>query len=305
MSKTELFVRKQTGGMYTLAQKYSTTGNIFWVDSGATSGGADSTNYGKSPASPFLTIDYAIGKCTANNGDIIYVMPGHAETLSGATSLAIDVAGIKIVGMGAGYSIPKLTLSAAASTIAITAENTHLENLWLYDAFTGAVTAGITASAAAGGLVLKNIIMEESASNAVFTLGISVAAAAHHVVIEGLQHYGVAGGAAVSAIKFVGASNFSVIKNCVIYGDFSGAAVDLTTAASTYLTVRDNYVHNVDGSAGLTISAHASTTGMMAYNNTYSAKSNVVPVAAAMAFNENKTTNVLGAQGFLLPAVDS
>ena len=40
---------------------------------------------------PFATIDYAVGQCVANRGDIIYVLPGHVETISTATSLALDL----------------------------------------------------------------------------------------------------------------------------------------------------------------------------------------------------------------------
>jgi hypothetical protein len=306
MSKTELFVRRQTGGTFTAVSEQSTTGNIFWVDSGATSGGANSTGYGKSPASPFLTIDYAVGKCEANNGDVIYVMPGHAESLTGATSLAVDVAGIKIIGLGCGYSMPKLTYTtAAAATIAITAENCHLENLWLYSTYTGGITAGITASAAAGGLVLKNLVMEESANTCEFLIGVSIAAAAHHVVIDGLQFFGVIGGHNSECIKFVGASNFSVVKNCIIYGDFSGAAVDALTAASTYMTIENNIVWNIDSTAALVISVKSDTTGMMAYNYCFANKNNVAPVGAAMSFSQCFTTNAQNKNGYALPANDS
>jgi hypothetical protein len=302
--KTELFVRRKHGGTFTAVNENSSTGNIFWVDSGSSTG-ANSANYGKSPSSPFLTVDYAIGKCTANNGDVIYVMAGHAETLASATAMAVDVAGVKIIGLGCGYSMPKLTLSAAASTIAVTAENCHLENLWLYNSFTGAVAAGITASAAASGLVLKNLVMEESANSTVYTLGISVATTANHVVIDNLHFFGVIGGAAVSAIKFVGASNFSVVKNCLIYGDFSGAAIDALTAASTYMTIENNIVWNIDTSAGLVISAKSDTTGMMAYNCCRANKDNVCPVGAAMSFVQNLTCNAAEKNGYLLPAVDT
>jgi hypothetical protein len=306
MSKTELFVRKQTGGVYTVASEKSTTGNIFWVDSGATSGGSDATGYGKSPASPFLTLDYAIGNCVADNGDIIYVMAGHAESLTGATSCVLDVNGVQVIGLGCGYSMPKFTLStAAAATISVTAPNCHLENLWLYSTYTGGITAGITAGALADGLVIKNIVMEESANTTEFLIGISVAAACHHVTIDGLQFFGVIGGDNSQCIKFVGASNFSIVRNCLIYGDFSGAAIDALTAASTYMTIENNIVWNIDGSAGLVISVKSDTTGMMAYNNCFANKNNVCPVGAAMAYNQCYTTNAAAKNGYLLPSADS
>jgi len=56
-------------------------GSTFFVDSGV-----DSTD-GRSPKTAFGTIDEAVNKCTAYNGDKIVVMAGHAETISGATGI--------------------------------------------------------------------------------------------------------------------------------------------------------------------------------------------------------------------------
>ena len=67
----------------------ATTGEIYYVNSGTGAnavGGITGSNgnNGLSPKTPFATIDYAIGRCTANRGDTIYVMPGHWETLTTA-----------------------------------------------------------------------------------------------------------------------------------------------------------------------------------------------------------------------------
>ena len=73
------------------------SGDTFFVDSGA---GSDS-NLGTFEK-PFGTIDYAVGKCTASNGDTIYVKEGHAEAVTAAGGLDLDVAGITIAFLGAG-----------------------------------------------------------------------------------------------------------------------------------------------------------------------------------------------------------
>lgn len=306
MAKTELFVRKQNAGVFTAVTEQSSTGNIWWVDSGATSGGADAAGYGRSPASPFLTLDYAIGKCTASNGDVIYVMPGHAESIVGASTLTLDVAGVKIIGLGSGLSIPTFTYTTAeTATFNITAANCHVENLYLYANYTGGVAAGITVGALADGLVLKNIVMEESANTTEFLIGISIAAACHHVVIDGLKFFGVAGGTNSGCIVFAGASNFSIVKNCYIYGDFSGAVIDATGAASTFITLLDNIVHNVDTGAGLTFSAHSGTTGICANLAAFGNLDTATPTGAAMAFFQSYVTNAAGAQGIYKPAQDS
>jgi hypothetical protein len=100
-------------------------GNVFWVDSGAGSDGNKGT-YER----PFATIDYAIGRCTASNGDIIFVKPGHTETVSAAGDIAADVAGVAIIGLGKGSLRPTITLdTATAATVTISAANVTMHNL--------------------------------------------------------------------------------------------------------------------------------------------------------------------------------
>lgn len=110
-----------------------TTGNVFFVDSGT---GSNSADMGKKATEPFATLDYAIGRCTASNGDVIIVMPGHAETLTAA--IALDVAGIKIIGLGNGDNRPSFTLTAsAAPAITVSADDQKISNLRFYCATAG------------------------------------------------------------------------------------------------------------------------------------------------------------------------
>jgi len=70
-------------GLQLVQAALNTTGNIFYVDSGNSSA-VDYSGAGTSKTKPFKTVDYAIGQCTANNGDVIIVMPGHAESYTAA-----------------------------------------------------------------------------------------------------------------------------------------------------------------------------------------------------------------------------
>ena len=146
MAKTELFVRKTSGGVYVVNNESRTTGNIYFVDSGSSTGGT-SAGYGTSPDSPFTTIDSAINQTTASNGDIIYVMPGHSETLTGASAITCDVAGVSIIGMGKGTDRPTLLLDAGASvSIVVSAANVHWENV-VFSAGHADITVAIDVSA--------------------------------------------------------------------------------------------------------------------------------------------------------------
>lgn len=74
--------------------------NVFYVDSANTASrnaaGAGTVDR------PFASIDFAVGRCTANNGDFIFVQPGHLENVTAAAGLDLDVAGITIVFLGNG-----------------------------------------------------------------------------------------------------------------------------------------------------------------------------------------------------------
>lgn len=107
-------------------------GNVFWVGNstvvpaGLASGsdGNDGTFH-----KPFATIAKALTRCTAGQGDIIIVKPGHAETISSAAILSLNVAGVAIIGLGLGSARPTLTFTAAAANIPVTAKDMAILNL--------------------------------------------------------------------------------------------------------------------------------------------------------------------------------
>lgn len=100
-------------------------GNVFWVNSSGGSNGNKGTR-----ERPFATLDYAIGRCTANNGDIIMVMENHAETITGAGGITADVAGITIVGLGSYNQRPRFLMDGGtAVTFLISAADVTVSNL--------------------------------------------------------------------------------------------------------------------------------------------------------------------------------
>ena len=107
-------------------------GKVFWVYNGTAlqpgqRGGSDG-NRGTYD-SPFSTIAGALAQCTAGRGDIIMVKPGHAETISSASVLSLNVADVAIIGLGAGSKRPTLTFSTAnTANIPVTAANISISN---------------------------------------------------------------------------------------------------------------------------------------------------------------------------------
>jgi len=289
------------GGVPAVSGLPLTLGDVYYVSSGSGS----SANSGKTPEQPKATIDQAINLCTASQGDIIVVMPGHAETISGATSLVMDVAGVHVIGLGRGSLRPTLTYSATASIISITAANCTLENLVLVGAKDDIVT-GISLGAGADGTTLKDIEMKDGAANKEFLIGIAIAAGCTDVTIDGLRYYGFPGGGASNCILCAGNADRLKLLNSYINGDFSASVLDALTAASTDVLIANNTVINIDTTAGLGLGVKSDTTGFFVRNNVMNLKDNVVGVVgAAMGFCENYCTNAAGASGIIKPTVDS
>lgn len=111
-------------------------GNVFYVNSAhaATSDQPKSNRgvagRGRSPDFPFATLDYAVGQCTAANGDTIFVAAGHSETLVAAAGVDADVSGITIHGVGNGTNKPLFTMGTlTTATFRINAANVTVRGL--------------------------------------------------------------------------------------------------------------------------------------------------------------------------------
>lgn len=114
-----------------------TNGRVIWVAPAASytvegnSYTASDSNDGLSPERAVLTLDYAVGLCSANVNDVIVLLPG---AHSWSASVAADVAGITITGLAGGkghpyFSRTSITTSAADEVINVTAANIEIANL--------------------------------------------------------------------------------------------------------------------------------------------------------------------------------
>jgi hypothetical protein len=278
-------------------------GKRFFVSS---TNGVDSGNRGRSPDAPLATLDYAIGLCTAGKGDRIYLLPGHAETITTASALTADVAGIQIIGLGVGEAIATFTLgTATTATFNVTAASVLIRNIKIASNLAD-VAAGITASAAADGLVVENCHFTDGASNKELVIAISIAAACDNVLIQNCRFYGTAAADNDSAIKFAGATTRSRVIGNLIYGDFDTAGIAGATAAGSGVLIQENRVTNLDSGAGLALSLHASTTGLVSDNRFFGGKTNTVPVAAAGCHHaENYTACAVNESGIIRPNVET
>ena len=111
-------------------------GEIFWVNNSTTAAqlakgavGGSNGNDG-SYRRPWSTIDYAIGRCSAGRGDIIMVMPNHAESITASAGITLDVNGVAIIGLGVGNNRPTLTYTTAnTATLSWTADQCTMKGI--------------------------------------------------------------------------------------------------------------------------------------------------------------------------------
>ncbi len=278
------------------------TGKAFYVDSGNSNPGS-----GTSPETAVASINTAMDLTVASRGDTIYLMQGHAEAITAATGAVCDIAGVSIIGIGHGSLIPTLTLgTATAATVSVTAANVRISNVKIISDIADCA-AGITAGASADGLVVDNCILTDGAAAKELVIGVSLAAACNNCRIVNNKFLTVDGGGCASAVKFVGASNNTEIIGNTVFGDFSAAALDLATAASTQIVVADNLVRNADATASFAIDLHASSTGWVARNlcGTEGGAHGDAVAAADMSVGENYASGADGASGILEPAADT
>lgn len=287
-------------------------GDVIFVDSATGSSSGDGSSL-----RPFNTIENAMNKSGVSAGDTIVVMEGHAETVSSATALNLDIAGVTIIGRGFGSRRPTITLdTATTATIPVTAANITIKNI-VFTANFADIVSFFTLTAAANfrledcyfkatatnmnckyvvdtnttdnsadGLTIKNCkwIEPDLATESMVKMDATLA----DVVIDGnFVQLGVGNNkpALVNIATGKIVTNLQMVNNRVfrLNTDTATGAILLHTDGSTLSgIVANNFAQHADTAAELLITA---SSGLGTFNN--------------------YASGVAGASGYILPAVDS
>ena len=302
-TKTALFSRKTPGGVFSIEDQSTTTGDRWFADSnnGAT------TNSGTSPDDAMTTITAAKGKATANQGDIVYIMPGHVETVATAAALDFDKAGVKYIGLGWGDTRPKVQLSASASTVEFNADDMWIENLIFEGTFTGGVVVGLDIKTGCDDLMIKGCAIRGTSTTKELLQGVTIEATNDRITFEGCDFYEYAGDATVAIITEGAFTNLRLIR-CNFTGTWATAILDLDAAASTAqgLYAEDCTFVSHGASDGLMITLDNTTVAQFLRCNTFGRESNQLPLAAAddggTTAIESYGTDAYGTNGILWPS---
>lgn len=243
------------------------TPNGTWVKPGGQvvayvrSTGVQSGDLPEVAANLVATIDAGVNKCRASMNDIVYVLPGHTETITG--SLFTAVAGAQIIGCGTpgASNAPNVTLSAAAATIALSAANMTIAGLNINSA-TASITGAIVVTAA--GVTLANNFIS-------FTGALG----------------------ANPLIAVTGAANFLMEKNNVV-ANCTDPIVEITGAGSTNFLIRENVVRQAQGTSGGGFATTANTSGISGHfaRNFFKTATTVTAGAGAIVLGAATITTV-------------
>lgn len=254
-----LFSRHAAGGPYTIAGIDVCPSDVWFVDSTAANA-ADDARHGYTPDMPFATLAYAVTNSVTAD-DTIYVLPGHAETISTAGGITMDVAGVKVIGLGWGARRPTFTWSVAASTWLITAASCQVRNI-VCSATTGAdTTQGILVTAA--DVTLADIEAREPSATGQFVDFLTFHTGAARGRLDGFRYAGSAtGDAGQSAVQVTAVVDSVRLENLWITGAFAAGAVE-STAAATNILIREVRVEQYLAAQDGGIVLNAGTTGLI------------------------------------------
>lgn len=195
------------------------------------------------------------GSSGASRGDVVYVMPGHAETLTSA--LALSVAGMSVIGLGNGNLRPTLTGNGAIDAVNITAANVLFENFLFAAPETDNQTADINVSGA--GVTLRNIRIIGSQTSKNVVDCITIASGANDLTIENVRMYNSVV-AVNSFISIEAAVARLEMREVMCFGDVvAGGLIDSATATQIFM---ENVRIAVVGSSKPAATLDSNPTGM-------------------------------------------
>lgn len=213
----------------------NSSGTVYFVNSATGSNTYD----GKGWETALATIDAAIGKCTANKGDVILVAPNHAETLTAAGAITADIAGISIIGLGVGSNRARITFgTSTAASILITGASTKILNIIGIAGIDGLINPFNVQAAD----VELDIEWRDGSASVEAARAVLTNASADRFKLN-LNYLGyIAGNAVVNAVRLVGCNDGDINVN--FYGVASTSIVEFHTTACSNVKVTGNFYNS-------------------------------------------------------------
>lgn len=286
-----------------------TTGAVFFIDSATGSNG----NNGKSTGKPFATLDYAIGKCTANKGDTIYVMPNHAETITGVGGITADIAGINIIGIGKYNNRPRFLMDGAATvTFAVSAADVSISNI-VFAAGHSDVAKCFNVTGVGCTIDRCDFVQNTTDENFLTEVEASgTANTADGLTVTNCLSYGVDASKVAFVSMIDDSIGLTVIGNVVVT-EGTGLATMVTVATGKDIRscrIIGNFLSSKATAGNLFISndtASPNNSGIIAHNRCRHAdvtSTHTMGAVGGCGFFDNLSASTDAVSGFVLPAID-
>lgn len=229
----------------------------------------------------FSTLAGAIADANvvAARGDVIFVMPGHAETITGAAGVALSKSGVSVIGLGNGAARPTFTFTTVVgASFDVTAANVLVQNIRF--------VCGIDNQTAMNNVSAADVTFDNcewiiSDGTVGAALGILTAATATRLKVLNSRFVGPAtnaGTTCAGCIQHESGTDY-VIQNCYFAGK-------MTQAIKNVATVLRGLIDNnrfVIGTGTVAITMAAASTPFIS-NNRINVPSGTAPITAAAGF---------------------
>ena len=279
---------------------YPGTGNVYYVDSGVGNEGD-----GKSWRGAKDTLDEAIDLCTDDNGDVIYVAPGHAENLSAAGSVTCDKSGVTIIGCGNGDLRPTFTSTATAGTFLISNNAVSIYGLRFIPGISAVVT-GISVSADGDQFTMSGceFVNPGTATYEYITM-VTLASGSDYVTFAGNKFVSLVTSTGCSEAIKAGAgvvNRLSIVSN-EFQGNFIVAPI-WSDQINTNCLIADNTIHQATtGQFGIEFTAAA--TGNLYGNTVYTdGATTAIDPGSLKSVGPNWIVSAIDKSPVMFPAAD-
>lgn len=262
------------------------------------------------------TINAACAECRPGLGDIVYVLPGHTENVTGANFLSNLVAGTRIIGLGdvLRTDAPTLTWTATTSQIAVTVANVEISGLRML--MTGAVIAKAMNVTATGFRLTRNYMSWATGAGNIATIAVEIGSGATDAFVAGNVIRG-SGAAVTNGFNLVGASvpsGFTFVGNNGICTCTAGTGFVNVTVAALNLYFESNFLYNTTGSStACVLFANVASDGLLVNNGWATTAGATAPASSGAVFGAaslvrgigNLTVTAAQTSGIISPVADA
>lgn len=270
--------------------------NKFWVNNSsqnASDGNTGTNQY------PLATLAKALTLVKADQGDLIMIGSGHAESINVGTTILTN--GINIVGVGDGENRPVITfVTSFAAALAVNGNSISIQNIVFK---CGVASQTVMMEINGANCHIYNCTFEEGANSAQTLVSINGASNndCNNTIIEKCYLYAPTPSYTNQGLYIAKIHDNIQLINNFIYGEFSVGGINTANVIITHLQISGNIVYNLESTKAAINLANSSITGSGVDNRVYGNGASPLIVSASVVWIGNIGNDVTGTGGYIVP----